>query len=336
MGKWSSCKINAYNVLSTQITNFFQKLNNSPSQEVIHAAALKQKVSLFFKRDDLLHPIVSGNKARKLKYNLLQANQLGKSNIVTVGGAFSNHLLATAFAAHQCGFTSKAYVRGEASSAQNPTLSACAKFGMQLEFVSRTFFRNEKDNISIEERDYFVPEGGSSRLACEGVAEVIDEIQNDTNHLQPNYIICACGTSSTYSGLVLGADKFGLDAEVIGVPVLKGNFHRDTILQNHQEWGINLHRAPKLWEGFHGGGYAKADKKLIDFINQFRLETGIPLDPIYTGKLVFAVFEMMQNNFFQEGDRILIYHSGGLQGIDGWNLRYRDQPDLIIQNELRL
>ncbi|MEZ4956858.1 MAG: pyridoxal-phosphate dependent enzyme [Saprospiraceae bacterium] len=296
----------------------------SPIQEIHPAVFTQNSLQLFLKRDDLLHPHISGNKWRKLKYNLLEANRLGYSKLLTFGGAYSNHLAATAAAGNEYNFSTMGIVRGEKVLPLNPTLKYAELCGMELKFVCRSNFRNKSQNAILEDLEidpnmYFVlPEGGSNCLAINGVAEIVAELKSQLPTL-PDYICCACGTGATLAGISAGMSDAGT---ALGIPILKGNFMQNEVevfLQKCSQKPLSNWQAI---DGYHFGGYAKFKPELIEFINQFKTDFGIPLDPIYTGKLAFALFDLARKGFFKKGSTIVMVHTGGLQGIAGFNERF--------------
>lgn len=264
------------------------------------------------KRDDLIHPFISGNKWRKLKYILEDARLKGKNHLVTFGGAWSNHLLATACAGARFGMRTTAMVRGEAVS--NPVLSLCRIFGMNLKFVSRAEYRDKQalyQQFSTERKDtYFVDEGGFSALAVHGCAEIIDELDQEYDH-----IFCACGTGTTLAGLAKGIVKHQLRTHVHGIPVLK---YGDFLLDDMQMIAPDLtSQSIYLHTDYHFGGYAKHTDELLRFVTRFSSTTGILIEPTYTGKLFYALTDLARNRFLKKGERILVLHTGGLTGILG-------------------
>lgn len=284
-------------------------------------------ISVTVKREDLIHSVVSGNKFRKLKYNLLQAKNENKKTLLTFGGAFSNHIAAVAFAARENGFKSIGIIRGEEIQdkiGNNPTLQFAQECGMQLEFVSREAYRLKHESSFLEEMKskfgdfYLIPEGGTNELAVKGCEEIL----TDEDH-EFDYICCAVGTGGTISGIINSALSY---QKVLGFPALKGDFLQDEIcifVQN-KNW--------KLINDYHFGGYGKVNEELIAFINDFYNRTQIPLDPVYTGKMVFGVIDMIQKNYFPAQSRILLIHTGGLQGIQGMNakLKKKQLPTITI------
>ena len=260
-------------------------------------------------RDDLIHPHVSGNKLRKL-WKYLHWAQSENLSITTFGGAFSNHVLATAFACNKLHIKSKAFVRGEEVS--NFTLDNCKKLGMEIEFCSRTFFSQIKHKQGVEAKVLFVPEGGAGALGIQGVSESYQDSFQDFDT-----ILLAAGTLTTALGI---AQKFP-EKQVVAVPVLKATgaqLHCDLKKMNplHSIEISNL----KFGEPAHLGGYAKASPELIDFMNRFWHEKGIPLDPVYTSK-AFLWFYENQSSF--EGKKVLLIHTGGLQGLAGFQTKVK-------------
>ena len=288
---------------------------------------LPNGISLYIKREDLIHPFVSGNKFRKLKYNLLEAKTQNKDTLLTFGGAFSNHIAAVAYAGKDKGFKTIGIIRGDElrdKISENPTLQFAENCGMQFEFVSREEYRLKSENHFLEKLKmkfgdfYLIPEGGTNELAIKGCEEILTE--NDADF---DFICCAIGTGGTISGIINSV----LDHQkVLGFPSLKGDFLQDEIRNfvETQNW--------ELITGYHFGGYGKVSEELIAFINQFYAETKIPLDPIYTGKMVFGVINLISENYFPANSKILLIHTGGIQGIQGMNIKLKKKqlPTIAI------
>lgn len=279
--------------------------------EKIHDPLFEQKqVKVFIKRDDLIHPFISGNKWRKLKYILQKASQQQKKHLVTFGGAYSNHLLATACASAKFGFSCTGFVRGEA--VENEVLSICRMFGMKLIFTGRKSYRDKQTLFRSHYGDnpdtYFIDEGGASEEAVKGCAELIAELKEPFDH-----IFCAAGTGTTAAGILQGIKDNQFSAHLHAVPVLKnGQFILDEIKKcTGNERGLTVHT------DYHFGGYAKTTPQLINFVRHFASSTGILLDPVYTGKMVFAVLDLIEKNTFPAGNKILMIHTGGLFGLLG-------------------
>ncbi|CAD0002003.1 1-aminocyclopropane-1-carboxylate deaminase/D-cysteine desulfhydrase [Flavobacterium salmonis] len=283
-------------------------------------------ISLTIKREDLIHPFVSGNKFRKLKYNLLQAKAENKDTLLTFGGAFSNHIAAVAYAGKEQGFKTIGIIRGDElldKIEENPTLKFAQENGMQFEFVSRENYRlkNEESYIkNLKEKFgdfYLVPEGGTNVLAVKGCEEILTDEDSVFN-----YVCCAVGTGGTISGLINNALP---NQQILGFPALKGNFLNDEIRIFAQKDNWNL------ISDYHFGGYGKVNLELIEFINSFFEENKVPLDPIYTGKMVFGVIDLIHKNYFSAHSKILLIHTGGLQGIAGMNIKLKQKKLPILK-----
>jgi 1-aminocyclopropane-1-carboxylate deaminase len=293
-----------------------------PTQEIKLAHAT---ISLAIRREDLIHPFISGNKYRKLKYNLLQAKAENKTCLLTFGGAFSNHIAAVAFAGKEQGFKTIGIIRGDelrSKIATNPTLQFAQECGMEFEFVSRDAYRhkNEKEFISRLHDTfgefYLVPEGGTNDFAVRGCQEILTAADSEYD-----FICCAVGTGGTISGIINSALPH---QKVLGFPALKGDFLKEEICKfvKNTHW--------ELISDYHFGGYGKVNPELIAFINQFYADTQIPLDAIYTGKMVFGVMDRIKNNYFSKNTKILLIHTGGIQGNQGMNLKLKTKKLPII------
>jgi 1-aminocyclopropane-1-carboxylate deaminase len=271
-------------------------------------------IELFIKREDLLHPVISGNKFRKLKYNLAEAKRLGYKKLLTFGGAFSNHIIAVAGAGKEFDFETIGIIRGdelEDNWHDNPTLVFANSCGMQFEFVSREVYRTKEDVSFLDALKtkfgdfYSIPEGGTNELAVKGCEEILNETDKEFD-----YVCVSVGTGGTISGLINSAFE---GQKIIGFPALKGDFLQKDICKfaKKDNWILNL--------DYHFGGYGKVTDELIAFINRFNEKYKIPLDPIYTGKMVFGVLDLIDKDFFKKEAKILLIHTGGLQGIEGIN-----------------
>lgn len=272
----------------------------------IHEELFEEKgVEVYVKRDDLTHEFISGNKFRKLKYNLIEAEKRGYKKLLTFGGAFSNHLSAFAFACHTFGFEGKAIVRGEELKFNSsPTLTFLSKMGIEMEFVSREEYRNKSViTEKYQEGYYIIPEGGSNRLAIKGVAELVAEIGDF------DYIVTACGTGGTAAGLIKG----GLtNTQVLAVSVLKnGSFLNNEIAEL---LGTPFPANAELFTNYHFGGYAKYTEFLLHFIREFEQRHKIRLEQIYTGKAFFAFYDLLKKDYFPRNSKVILLHTGGLQG----------------------
>ncbi len=261
-------------------------------------------------RLDLIHPIVSGNKWFKLKEYLKDAKDKSKKVLVTFGGAYSNHIVATAAAAQLQGFKSIGIIRGERPSVLSHTLSSAKDYGMDLFFVSREDYRRktipgEILNKYSSEELYLIPEGGYGEKGTLGAADIL--LQNDTSFY--SHIITAVGTGTTLSGITMSALPF---QKTIGISVLKNNFSLQQEIETLLP--VEKHESFQLLHGYHFGGYAKYTEQLFRFMNQLYSKTAIPTDFVYTAKTFYAVIDLIANGNFTINDKILIVHTGGLQG----------------------
>ncbi len=275
-------------------------------------------IELWLKREDEIHPVISGNKFRKLKYNLLQAQKEGKTKLLTFGGAFSNHIAATAEAARICGLECVGIIRGDELAErfpeilkENSTLAHAQQNGMQLHFETRENYRkkNSPEQLKLYEEKfgdfYLIPEGGTNDLAIKGCQEILSDGTENFD------VICvSVGTGGTMAGLVEASKSH---QHVIGFSALNSDYLTSEIRQmtSKENWNICY--------DFHFGGYAKVTDELVDFINDFGKKYSIALDPVYTGKMMYGISELIKNDFFPKNTRILAVHTGGLQGIEACN-----------------
>lgn len=299
----------------------------SVTHQEVKLSVLKEKqLSLTVKREDLIHPFISGNKFRKLKYNLIHAQKEGHSTLLTFGGAYSNHIAATAYAGKEAGLRTIGIIRGEELNKgwqDNPTLALAMEHGMEFRFISREQYRNKTDPGYIKslQKDigtfYLVPEGGTNALAIKGCEEIL--LDTDRNF---DYVCCSVGTGGTLAGII---NSSGPGQEVLGFASLKGDFLIKDIRSfvTKENW--------ELQTGYHFGGYAKVSKSLITFINRFRQKTGIPTDPVYTGKLFYGIMDLVEKDYFKPGSSLLAIHTGGLQGIKGMNLLLKKHQQPLIE-----
>lgn len=278
-------------------------------------------VRLFVKRDDLIHPVVSGNKWRKLKYNVEKSFHKKKTGILTFGGAYSNHLVATAFACKEAGLKAIGLVRGdELDENSNETLQKCHEYGMQLIFISRMDYalRYEKsywEELSLEHPGFMiVPEGGAGYLGMIGCQEIVNELDQEYDA-----IFVAQGTTTTSCGILLGMPQ---DKQLYVVPVLK-NFNSTAEMRILMVGtGIESELVDSMMENvtvldqYHFGGYAKYDGELITFISDFYQQYDLKLDPVYTGKAMYALFDQIRKGEM-ENKSVVFVHTGGLQGVSG-------------------
>ena len=303
----------------------FSEIQLPINQQVFLPQLDHKGIQLFIKREDQIHQQISGNKYRKLKYNLREAKGKGYKRLLTFGGAYSNHILATAVAGKISGFETIGIIRGNelgrdiyATLSQNATLSKAAQYGMQFVFISREDYRKKMNTHFLEKMNskfgsfFVIPEGGTNELAVKGCQEILTEEDK-----QFNYICCCVGTGGTIAGLIKSSKKH---QNILGFSALKGNFLKDEIgkyTAHQNNW--------KLMMDYHFGGYGKYSDALITFINEFRKTTAIPLDPIYTGKMMFGIKDMLKKHLFPRGAKILAVHTGGLQGIVGFNQRLKNK-----------
>lgn len=278
----------------------------SPLQQLRHSS----KSHILVKRDDLIDPYISGNKWRKLKYILLQVKHQNKELVVTFGGAYSNHLVATASACARSGLKSTGFVRGEA--VENEMLLLCKLFGMELIFTDRETYRNRPllfdQYFGNDGSAYFVDEGGASEEAVTGCAEIIGELPNDVDHL-----FCAAGTGTTAAGLLKGIHERGLKTILHVIPVLKGgSFITNEILKHTGAVDQMI-----LHTDYHFGGYAKTTPELIAYIKDFVAAEGMLIDPVYTAKMFYAIDDLLFKGYFKPTDQIVALHTGGLLGLLG-------------------
>ncbi len=274
---------------------------------------VQYSIELWMKRDDLLHPVISGNKWRKLKYSLDHALSLNANTLISMGGAYSNHLHALAYVGKVLGIKTIGLVRGEQPEILTPTLQDIKMWGMELKFVSRADYRllrqykNWHALPGLTPGQYWLPEGGALGLALKGVAELITDIAI------PYDTVCVpCGTGTTLAGII---DAVPDQASVLGFAALKNAGFltaevKAMLSQSRNNWQINL--------DYHFGGFAKTNAELSAFIEDFELQTTIPLEQVYTGKMMYALYDLIKKNRFKPGERIIAIHTGGLQGKRGF------------------
>lgn len=312
-------------------------MNNKQKYIVPLVHPFQNKYELNLLRLDILHPLVQGNKHYKLLYNLKKAKAENASTLITFGGAFSNHIHATAIAGKNEGLKTIGIIRGESAKNLNPTLQDAQNTGMQLVFADRANFKKFRncdydkeiiqdflasENIYFDASIFILPEGGTNKLAIKGAKEILQNIDLDYD------IVCLpVGTGGTMAGII---SHLYNKKKVLGFSSLKGNFSQNDVqnllkkIDNSKlnNWEIN--------NDFHFGGYAKWKPNLIEFINQFYKTYNIQLCPIYTGKMMFGIFELLQKDYFEKTPKILAIHTGGLQGIRGFNKMNRDLLNVDI------
>jgi 1-aminocyclopropane-1-carboxylate deaminase len=285
----------------------------TPLQRVVHPLYEQHGVAVWIKRDDLTHPHIQGNKWRKLKYNILAAQEQGYDTLLTFGGIYANHIYATAAAGHAFGLKTIGIIRGEAAAIPTATLQFATSQGMELVYMDRASYRQKHEPAMIARLQeqyghcYIIPEGGTNLLAMRGVAELVAEID-----IPYHYLVTACGTGGTLAGLIVGNEGKG---EVIGISPLKGpdtvtNLIHQYAHADYGRWSVNT--------DYHLGGYARMSTDLNAFIQQYLVDTGIRLDPIYTSKMMYALHDMIARGYIARGSSLIAIHTGGMQGWCGF------------------
>lgn len=293
------------------------KLNVNSPLELLHDNIFeKHGVNVYVKRDDLIHPEISGNKWRKLKYNIIEAKNKNKNLLISFGGAYSNHIYALAKAGEVFGLETLGIIRGEYDPL-NPTIQFAKHCGMKLQFVSRIEYKKRYniDYLTQLNETYpnsvIIPEGGTNPLALTGFKELIQEIPKE----KADFIISPCGSGGTTAGLLAHSyDK----QIIISIPVLKDSeYLKHNIIELV---GNNKHQL-EFFDNYHQGGYGKINKKLLDFIEHFNNKHNILLEPIYSGKMFMAFYDLLEKGHFKPGSSITLLHTGGLQGLNGMKQR---------------
>jgi 1-aminocyclopropane-1-carboxylate deaminase len=283
---------------------------NSPIEPLNFELFEQKQISVYIKRDDKIHPFISGNKWRKLKYTLSDAKQKNKNHLVSFGGAYSNHLNALACAGAMFGFKTTAFIRGD-EGVSNQMLALNKLWGMEFIYTDRTSYRDKEtlfeNHFGQNENAYFVNEGGAGVLGAKGCQEIVTELTENYQH-----IFCAVGTATTLQGITQAIKNLQLTTKAEGICVLKGAENIDEELCKNQ-----LQDYYKIHHQFHEGGYAKSNPKLMDFITHFASKTGILLDQVYTAKMMLAVFTLAEQDYFEPNSKILCVHTGGILGLLG-------------------
>ncbi|MFN3999124.1 1-aminocyclopropane-1-carboxylate deaminase/D-cysteine desulfhydrase [Algoriphagus sp.] len=287
-----------------------------PLQILSHSLLNERRVHVAVLRLDKIHPVVSGNKFYKLKYNLEEAKRLEEKTLLTFGGAFSNHIYATASAAKLAGFQSIGIIRAEDADKGNPTLAHAQTMGMELHFISRESYRQKNSpeflkNLKAQFGDfYLIPEGGTNEFAIKGTKEIMSDSYSEFTH-----ICVSIGTGGTFAGL---AASIKSHQSLIGFSSLKGEFIHEEISNLLETNKIQTKASHEIRTEYHFGGYGKHKKELINFMGWFYEEFKMPLDPIYTGKMVFGTWDLIEKNHFPPNSKVLLIHTGGLQGNTGF------------------
>jgi 1-aminocyclopropane-1-carboxylate deaminase/D-cysteine desulfhydrase-like pyridoxal-dependent ACC family enzyme len=309
-------------------------------QELDEPAARRRGIRLVLLRDDLAHPELPGNKWRKLKYNLIEARARGQHTLLTFGGAFSNHLAAVAAAGRLYGFRTIGVVRGEESLPLNPTLAQAAADGMLLRYLDREAYRHKQEpafqtNLLQQTGPaYVLPEGGTNELALRGCAELVTEL---SDQLAFDALCVACGTGGTLGGFLTALKP---QQQAVGVAALKnGGFLQQDIETLLSAAGQSVAAPWLVQTDYHFGGYAKFSPELLAFIQQFQQHHGVLLDPIYTGKLLYGVLDLLNQDYFAAGSTVVAVHTGGLQAWAGFQARFEKRstwwPDVVPDPEAK-
>lgn len=265
---------------------------------------------VFIKREDLVHSYMNGNKWRKLKYNIQEFKESRFSCILSFGGAYSNHLAALSFASVYHSFKLIMIVRGERPEKLSPTLAYAIECGVELVFISRTEYRKRYDSdwlqqLSLKYNAFIIPEGGSNIAGVRGCMEIVNDLPQNYN-----YILVASATGGTLAGISASCND---ETKCIGVSVLNDNNSiEDAILYFHDQLNIKRNNFTVLHE-YALGGYAKSNRELLEFMNDFNTDYRVPIEPVYTGKLFYALFDLIRKNVFENNSKILLIHTGGLQ-----------------------
>lgn len=282
----------------------------TPIQEIKHPELLEASVQLFVKREDLNHPFVSGNKWWKLRYNLHEAQLQRHETLLTFGGAYSNHVYAVAAAAKELGLKSIGVIRGEECLPLNTRLKSAATNGMELHYVSRLAYRSKNNDTFLAElieqygRFYLIPEGGSNEFGVKGVEELGKLLPWDFD-----YFCCPVGTGASLAGLIRASMGKTI---LLGFAVMKGG---ESWKEEVNKYGP-VHSNWDLLYEYHFGGYAKSNSILENFINDFQECCGIPLDPVYSAKMFFGIFDLVRKKKFKKNSRIMAIHTGGIMMND--------------------
>lgn len=289
----------------------FSLTENYPIQTINAPFLNEKRISLSIARLDKIHPVVSGNKAFKLIYFIKEAKEKNYSGIITFGGAYSNHIVSTAFFCKEAGIKSVGIIRGEKPETLSHTLLNCIEYGMELIFTTRLDYSRSsaeklcKDLHLNTNNCMIIPEGGYHPIGAEGAGKIMDTLAR----YQATHICTAVGTATTLAGIFSNKNEH---QQVIGVPVLKGM--KDIPQRMNHLLGDTGNELPLIWDEYHFGGYARYTPELFEFMNNFYMKYKIPTDFVYTSKMLFGVMDKIENNFFPEGSRIICLHTGGLQG----------------------
>ena len=286
--------------------------SKTPIQELESQLFERHGIRVLVKREDLNHPFVSGNKWWKLKYNLEEAVRLDHDVLLTFGGAYSNHIFATAAAGRELGLKTIGIIRGEEVLPLNRTLAFAKSCGMKLHYISREVYRKKTKPGFIEQlfnefgNFYLIPEGGTNDLAIKGCAEFANQLRLEISF---DYLCLSIGTGGTMAGIIEGMNS---SKNLIGFSSLKGGEFlveeiRGMTSPEIANWSVN--------SDYHFGGYGKATSELKNFITEINDIHQLPLDIVYTSKMFFGVLDLITKGYFKKGSTVLVLHTGGLQGI---------------------
>ncbi|MBO9698790.1 MAG: 1-aminocyclopropane-1-carboxylate deaminase/D-cysteine desulfhydrase [Sporocytophaga sp.] len=283
-------------------------------QEINHPLCQEKNVRFFIWREDLNHPFISGNKFWKLKYNLERAKELGKSCLLTFGGAHSNHIYAFAAAGKEFGFETIGVIRGDECRELSPTLKFATECGMKIHQVSREQYRNKTEASFLSELAekfgnlFIIPEGGSNEFAVKGCSEMIENLG-----FTPDFLCSPVGTGGTLAGIIKGMKG---KSKILGFSALKGGSFLKKDIENLL--GDEIFTNWEIIDQYHFGGYAKCTEELASFIKEFRSQFNVPLEPIYTAKMVWGILDLLRKDFFPANTELVVVHTGGLQGLKGF------------------
>ncbi len=301
--------------------NFLSSLNlPSPVTQIKNNLLDEKQIQLFIKRDELIHPVIQGNKWRKLKYNLIAAQEKNKHTLLSFGGAYSNHLHALAAVGKQLNFKTIGIIRGQAPKTLNPCLQDMLDWGMQLKFIKRIDYKQKHtaqfiENLKLEFNDfYLIPEGGNNAAGRKGCAELLEEL-----HDEYDTICCEVGSGTMLSSLIQG--NICTQTSYLGFAVMK-NPQLDEDIHNILATSKNKHKLSTQWKinhHYHFGGFAKTTNELNTFIESFKQQHNIQLEPVYSGKMLWGILDLIKQDHFKPGSRILAIHGGGLQGLRGFH-----------------
>ena len=275
-------------------------------QPIKDAVFTKHNIQLDVLRLDAMHPVVSGNKWFKLKYYLQEAIAQHKTSVATFGGAFSNHIIATAYTCHKLNLECTGFIRGEEPAHYSQTLLDAKALNMQLRFISRDAYKNKQLITAYHPFFYFIPEGGYGKTGAKGAAEILQFVPGISSY---HYMVCAVGTGTMLAGITNASLSH---QQCIGISVMKNNLslreETDTLVTDGKEKNI------ELLHNYHFGGYARYSQQLIDFMHNMKNSQQLELDFVYTAKAMFGIYDLAEKNHFAEGSKIIFVHSGGLQG----------------------